>query len=155
MVAAGSLCGRHRFLIIKLNKNSTGCSRTRKRIAKNDERRVRIQTNGAASKSRSTATPIAEHIESTRHRHDPAHKLVEYVTSRVAARIQRQSHGGDIVMAADFAGAPEVASVLDAYSPSRETVELTGFSKPIAFRRIGAREFTYYREIMNRYQASH
>ncbi len=76
---------------------------------------------------------------------------LDYYGSAVnmAARLQGQSHGGDIVISAEVADDPEVASVLDGYSPVRETVALTGFSKPIAFLRITAREFSAYREPKN------
>ncbi len=67
----------------------------------------------------------------------------------IAAKLQGQSFGGDIVMSAEFAEDPEVSSVLDGYSPVRETAELTGFSKPVAIWRITARDFTAHREPMN------
>ncbi len=76
---------------------------------------------------------------------------LDYYGSAVnmAARLEGQSHGGDIVISAEFADDPEVASVLDGYSPVRETVGLSGFSKPITFWRIPARAFTAYHEPRN------
>jgi class 3 adenylate cyclase len=76
---------------------------------------------------------------------------LDYCGSAVnmAARLQGQSCGGDIVMSSEFADHPEVVSVLDGYSPVRETVELTGFSKPVPFWRITAGEFTAHREPRN------
>ncbi len=60
----------------------------------------------------------------------------------MAARIQSRSRGGDIVMSASFVDDPEVAAVLDGFSPHRETVELSGFSDPVAYWRIDAEDFT-------------
>jgi len=61
-------------------------------------------------------------------------------TVNLAARLQSQSRGGDIVLSADMAADPTVAALLEALPPGlplrRETARLKGFEAPVAFLRL-------------------
>jgi class 3 adenylate cyclase len=57
-------------------------------------------------------------------------------TVNLAARLQGQSEGGDIVLSERLAGDPAVAAILGGYQQLRETALVKGFAEPVAFRRI-------------------
>src|SRR5262245_51065504 len=57
-------------------------------------------------------------------------------TVNLAARLQGQSGGGDIVLSAAMAADPGVADLLAAYAPGEETATVKGFERPVAFCRI-------------------
>lgn len=57
-------------------------------------------------------------------------------TINMAARLQGESEGGDIVFSEEIAGDPVVAEILAAYSLARENRELKGFDEPIQFLRL-------------------
>ena len=57
-------------------------------------------------------------------------------TVNLAARLQSESRGGDIVLSADMAAAPGVAALLGGSPTSRETARLKGFEAPVAFLRL-------------------
>ena len=57
-------------------------------------------------------------------------------TVNLAARLQGQSGGGDIVLSAAMAGDPAVADLLAPYAPAGETASIKGFERPVAFCRI-------------------
>ena len=54
----------------------------------------------------------------------------------MAARLQNQSEGRDIVLSTEFAADPAIGKQLSQFQISRETVELKGFSEPVPFLRI-------------------
>ncbi len=54
-------------------------------------------------------------------------------TINMAARLQGESEGGDIVFSEEIAGDPVVAEILAAYSLSRENRELKGFGNRSSF----------------------
>jgi len=54
----------------------------------------------------------------------------------LAARLQGQSGGGDIVLSAAMACDPAVADLLAPYTPVGETASIKGFERPVAFYRI-------------------
>ncbi|MDH3376066.1 MAG: adenylate/guanylate cyclase domain-containing protein [Gammaproteobacteria bacterium] len=54
----------------------------------------------------------------------------------MAARLQNQSEGGDIVLSTEFAADPAIDRQLDRFDICRETVELKGFTGPVPFLRI-------------------
>jgi class 3 adenylate cyclase len=60
----------------------------------------------------------------------------------LAARLQGESRGGDIVvseaMAEELSGSPAVAERLATLAPAAETARVKGFAEPIALRRIPA-----------------
>ena len=58
-------------------------------------------------------------------------------TVNLAARLQGQSRGGDVVVSAELAGDPEVAPLLAGRAASREKVLLRGFAEPVPFLRLG------------------
>lgn len=57
-------------------------------------------------------------------------------TVNMAARLQGQSEGGDIVLSEAVAQDPEVAALLAGLTVSGETTALKGFDTPVAFRRL-------------------
>jgi len=57
-------------------------------------------------------------------------------TIDMAARLQGDSEGEDIVFSEEIAGDPVVAEILAAYSLARENRELKGFDEPIQFLRL-------------------
>jgi class 3 adenylate cyclase len=57
-------------------------------------------------------------------------------TVNMAARLQGQSTGGDIVLSTSVAGDPAVREVITASPQRRETVALKGFTEPVAFIRL-------------------
>ena len=57
-------------------------------------------------------------------------------TVNLAARLQGESRGGDIVVSEAMADEPGVQELLGPLRPSREAAALKGFSEPIALRRI-------------------
>lgn len=57
-------------------------------------------------------------------------------TVNLASRLQGESTGGDIVLSAVMAGDPAVAAVLKDQSLSRESVDIRGFDRAIAFCRL-------------------
>ncbi len=59
-------------------------------------------------------------------------------TVNLAARLQGQSLGGDIVMSRSLAQDAGVAALLDGYALTDETATVKGFDRPIAFRRLTA-----------------
>jgi class 3 adenylate cyclase len=59
-------------------------------------------------------------------------------TVNLAARLQGQSRGGDIVLSGDLADDPAVRAVLSGIDVSRETAAIKGFEEPVSFRRIGS-----------------
>lgn len=59
--------------------------------------------------------------------------------ANMAARLQGQSTGGDIVLSAQFAQDPAIGKLIENYDPGWETVQLKGFEQPVPFLRIPAR----------------
>ncbi len=59
-------------------------------------------------------------------------------TVNMAARLQGQSEGGDIVLSEAVAGDPAVAGLLDGRALSEESAELRGFDAPVPFRRMAS-----------------
>ncbi len=57
-------------------------------------------------------------------------------TVNMAARLQGQSTGGDIVLSSSVADDPAVREVLAAVPKDRETVALKGFAEPVGFIRL-------------------
>ena len=57
-------------------------------------------------------------------------------TVNMAARLQGQSTGGDIVLSSSVADDPAVRAVLAAMPKRRETVALKGFTEPVGFIRL-------------------
>ena len=57
-------------------------------------------------------------------------------TVNMAARLQGQSQGGDIVLSEAVAEDPAVAALLTTLDCHRETTTLKGFDAPVAFRRL-------------------
>jgi class 3 adenylate cyclase len=57
-------------------------------------------------------------------------------TVNLAARLQGQSEGGDIVLSEAVAADPAVAALLAGFDCARETTTLKGFDTPVDFRRI-------------------
>ena len=60
-------------------------------------------------------------------------------TVNMAARLQGQSTGGDIVLSSPIADDPAVREVLAAVPKRRETVALKGFAEPVGFIRLLSR----------------
>jgi class 3 adenylate cyclase len=56
----------------------------------------------------------------------------------LAARVQGESHGGDIVLSEDMAAEPGVAERLAALAPVAETARVKGFAEPVSLLRIPA-----------------
>jgi len=63
----------------------------------------------------------------------------------MAARLQGQSVGNDIVLSTAFAEDPRVDAALRGFKPARETVELKGFINPVPFLRISAQQLAAHR----------
>jgi len=59
-------------------------------------------------------------------------------TANMAARLQAQSQGDDIVLSTELANDPAVAKLLEDYCPVADSCELKGFSKPVSFIRVNA-----------------
>ena len=59
-------------------------------------------------------------------------------TTNLAARLQDQSTGGDVVVSADLAADPDVAALLAPHVLTDESAALRGFDRPIAFHRLPA-----------------
>tara|TARA_Y100001934_G_scaffold255586_1_gene322759 strand:- start:424 stop:660 length:237 start_codon:yes stop_codon:yes gene_type:complete len=57
-------------------------------------------------------------------------------TINMAARLQGESDGGDIVFSQDIVGDPLVTDILSGYTLSPESRELKGFDEPIRFLRL-------------------
>jgi class 3 adenylate cyclase len=57
-------------------------------------------------------------------------------TVNLAARLQAESRGGDIVVSRDMADDPAVASLLDGVSGREERAELKGFEESVPFLRL-------------------
>lgn len=57
-------------------------------------------------------------------------------TVNMAARLQGQSRGGDIILSTSLAGDPAVTALLSEREYSEESAELRGFDVPVAFLRI-------------------
>jgi class 3 adenylate cyclase len=57
-------------------------------------------------------------------------------TVNLAARLEGESRGGDIVLSADLAADPGVAALLAPLAPSRESAAVKGFDAPVAFLRL-------------------
>jgi class 3 adenylate cyclase len=63
---------------------------------------------------------------------------LDYFGSMVnmAARLQAQSRGGDVVVSDAMAADPAVAQLLRTYRSSSEHATLKGFASPVSFRRL-------------------
>ena len=59
-------------------------------------------------------------------------------TVNLAARLQNESLGGDIVLSEALAEEPGIAARLAPLQPATETARVTGFAEPVALRRIAA-----------------
>jgi class 3 adenylate cyclase len=59
-------------------------------------------------------------------------------TVNLAARLQAESHGGDIVLSEAIAAEPGIAEALDRLTPSRESAMVKGFSEPVRLLRVPA-----------------
>jgi class 3 adenylate cyclase len=59
-------------------------------------------------------------------------------TVNLAARLQNESRGDDIVLSEAMAQEPGVAGALAAYGPIAELTRVKGFSEPVAVRRVPA-----------------
>jgi class 3 adenylate cyclase len=59
-------------------------------------------------------------------------------TVNLAARLEAQSHGGDIVLSEAMAEDPEVAALLSTLAPVAEMASVKGFSEPVAMLRLPA-----------------
>jgi len=57
-------------------------------------------------------------------------------TANMAARLQAESEGGDIVLAEDFAKDPRLKELLSGLSAERAQAVLKGFDKPVGFLRL-------------------
>jgi len=57
-------------------------------------------------------------------------------TVNMAARLQGQSEGGDIVISRTIAADPAVVPLLATVDSREESVTLKGFAQPIAFVRV-------------------
>ncbi len=57
-------------------------------------------------------------------------------TVNLAARLQGQSRGGDIVISETLAAEPAVAALLEGVAASRESARLKGFDEPVPFLRL-------------------
>jgi class 3 adenylate cyclase len=61
-------------------------------------------------------------------------------TVNLAARLQGESHGGDIVLSEAMLAEPGMEEALVALKPTAETARVKGFTDPIALRRVPAPE---------------
>jgi class 3 adenylate cyclase len=59
-------------------------------------------------------------------------------TVNLAARLQGESRGGDIVLSETMASDPAVTTVLEALAPVAESAVVKGFPEPVALRRVQA-----------------
>lgn len=59
-------------------------------------------------------------------------------TVNLAARLQGQSHGGDIVLSERLAADPAVAALIAPFHPDPDRASLRGLARPVPFRRITA-----------------
>jgi class 3 adenylate cyclase len=57
-------------------------------------------------------------------------------TVNLAARLQGESRGGDIVVSEDMAAEPGVAAALDALGAGAESAAVKGFGEPVRLRRV-------------------
>jgi len=57
-------------------------------------------------------------------------------TVNLAARLQGQSRGGDVVISETMAADPGAVPLLDSLDATTETMPLKGFDKPVTFRRL-------------------
>jgi len=57
-------------------------------------------------------------------------------TVNMAARLQGESRGGDVVLSAEIAADPAVAALLDGRRVSPDEARLKGFAEPVAFHRL-------------------
>jgi class 3 adenylate cyclase len=57
-------------------------------------------------------------------------------TVNLAARLQTQSAGGDMVLSSALAEDPGVAAVLDGHALQEEAAAIKGFERPVPFRRV-------------------
>jgi class 3 adenylate cyclase len=58
-------------------------------------------------------------------------------TTNLAARLQGESQGGDIVISESMAADPGVAARIEGMAQRREAAKLKGFEDPVAFIRLG------------------
>src|SRR3546814_6933750 len=63
-------------------------------------------------------------------------------TVNMAARLQGESRGGDVVLSEAVAADADVAALLQGLDCARETTTLKGFDAPVAFHRIRSEEHT-------------
>ena len=61
-------------------------------------------------------------------------------TANMAARLQAQSLGDDIVLSMELATDPAIANLLQNCNPVTDSCELKGFSKPVSFIRVTAED---------------
>ncbi len=59
-------------------------------------------------------------------------------TVNLAARLQGQSKGGDIVLSQDISADPEAMKLIEPLKPAAESAVLKGFDKPVPFLRISS-----------------
>lgn len=59
-------------------------------------------------------------------------------TVNLAARLQGQSRGGDIVLSRDMLGDPGVAEMLDGFALEEDAAELRGFDRRVDYLRLGS-----------------
>ena len=66
---------------------------------------------------------------------------LDYFGSAVnmAARLQGESEGGDIVLSEDVANDPVAAPILQSYPLSTESRSIKGFDAPVTFRRLSGK----------------
>src|SRR5205823_4272464 len=57
-------------------------------------------------------------------------------TVNLAARLQGQSRGGDVVISAELAGDPEVVPLLAGQAAERGEASLRGFAQPVRYLRL-------------------
>jgi class 3 adenylate cyclase len=57
-------------------------------------------------------------------------------TVNLAARLQGESRGGDIVLSEAMANDPGVMALLESLAPAAESAFVKGFSEPVALRRV-------------------
>ena len=58
------------------------------------------------------------------------------VTVNLAARLQQQSEGGDVVLSESLAGDPAVGALLAGLQFDTGDAHLKGFDKPVAYTRL-------------------
>jgi class 3 adenylate cyclase len=57
-------------------------------------------------------------------------------TANLAARLQNESRGGDVVVSGALADGPGIAALVERLEPVRETVRLRGITEPVSFVRL-------------------